>query len=139
MDSKTLFENIAQALISGWEIDTTGNGFLVLTDWRLPNNDRIEIFIRTVGEREDLYLVTDGGNLFNFLFSHGIDLNKDKASLKALNSIAENHAVQFVEYQLARGANEKDIHTAVRALLEAIKDTAFFLWHKLEGQGSPIH
>ena len=66
MDEKTLEQNLAETLVEGWDISSTGNGFLVASDWRWPNNERIEIYVRNVGEREDLFLVTDGGELFNY-------------------------------------------------------------------------
>jgi len=136
MDERTLTQNLAEELIDGWDIMSTGSGFLIITDWHWPNDDRIEIYVRTVGDREDLYIVTDGGNLFNFLFSHGIDLNKDHHGMKVLSGIAENCGAKIVDYQMARGANDGDLHRAIRLLLEAIKDASFLLWHKLEhGEG----
>jgi hypothetical protein len=139
MDTDKLFQNLAEEMIRQWDIMPTGSGLLVTTDWQLPNNDRIEIHVRPVGEREDLYLVTDGGELFNFLFSHGIDLSKDNRSMKVLNSIAANYGAQFVEYQMAKGANDTDLHSAIRLVLEAVKDAAYILWHKLDQREKKIH
>lgn len=138
MDERQLWQNLAEEMVSGWDIDPTGSGFLILTDWRLPNDDRIEIYVRAVGEREDLYLVTDGGNLFNFLFANGIDLNKDAAGMKTLSKIAETYGVKIVDFQMARGAGEGDLHRAVRMLLEAVKDASYLLWRSV-GLEESIH
>jgi hypothetical protein len=138
MDEKQLWQNLAEEMIGRWDISPTGSGFMVTTDWRLPNDDRIEIYVRTVGEREDLYLVTDGGNLFSFLFSHGIDLNKDERAKKVLSRIAETYEIKVVEFQMAKGANDSDLHHAIRMLLEAIKDASYLLWQRLD-QGGSLH
>jgi len=139
MDIKTLLENLAEELVREWEITPTGSGFFMVTDWRWPNDERIEIYIRAVGEREDLYLVTDGGNLFNFLFAHGVDLRKDKHGMKFLNGIAEHFGAKIVDYQMARGANDADLHQAIRMILEAIKEASFILWYKLSQESEPVH
>ncbi len=140
MDETTLRQNIGKELIDGWNITATGNGFLVATDWHWPNQDRIEIFVRAVGEREDLFVVTDGGDLFNFLFSHGIDLARDGQAMKIFNSISRSNGAEFVDYQIIRGANPADLARAVRLVLEAIKDIAHLLWYKLgqEQEGEPV-
>lgn len=132
MDERTLEQGIAEELIQGWNISPTGDGFLVITDWHWPNNEHIEIYVRAVGEREDLYIVTDGGELFNFLFSHGIDLRKDKQALQLVERVVDNHEGKFVDFQMVRGANDTDLARSVRLMLEAIKDAACLLWHRLE-------
>ena len=63
MDEIALEEQLAEGLIGGWEILSTGNGFLVITDWRWPGDEKIEVHARRVADRDDLYLVTDGGEL----------------------------------------------------------------------------
>jgi hypothetical protein len=131
MDEKSLVENLAEELIKGWDITPTGSGFLISTDWRWPNHERIEVYVRTVGEREDLYLVSDGGEVFNFLFAQGIDLAKDSQGMKIFSGVAQNYGAKIVDYQMAKGASDADLPQAVRAILEAIKDVSFLLWHKL--------
>lgn len=138
MSVKDLDERLALAFIEGWDIIPTGGGFLIRSDWCWPNRDRIEIHVRSVGDREDLFLVTDGGDLFSYLFSQGIDLTRDKAALKAISSVAANYETKFIDYQIARGANEEDLPRAIRLVLEAIKDASLILWHKL-GKGEPLH
>lgn len=132
MDESNLEEKLASVFIQGWDITSTGSGFLLTSDWRWPNAERIEIRIRTVGEREDLYLVGDGGDLFNFLFSQGIDLSKDKAALKKISDVIENYEAKLVDFQIAKGANEEELPHAIRLVLEAIKDASLMLWHKFE-------
>jgi len=134
MSYKDLDEQLAIAFIKGWDIIPTGGGFLISSDWCWPNRDRIEIHVRTVGEREDLFLVTDGGDLFNYLFAQGVDLTKDKGALKTISNVVENYEAKFVDYQIAKGANEADLPRAIRLVLEAIKDTSLILWYKLEKQ-----
>lgn len=131
MDQKTLVENLAEELIGEWDIIPTGNGFLISTDWHWPNHERIEVHVRTVGEREDLYLVSDGGEVFNFLFAQGIDLTKDAQGMKVYNGVAQSYGAKIVDFQLAKGASDADLHKAIRAMTEAIKDVSFLLWHKL--------
>lgn len=138
MDERNLEEKLALAFIEGWEVIPTGNGFLLSSDWRWPNAERIEIHVRTVGEREDLYLVSDGGDLFNFLYSRGIDLSKDKAALDKIGAAVENYQSKLIDYQIAKGANEEELPGAIRLVLEAIKDASLMLWHKFE-KGSHLH
>ena len=138
MDERNLEEKLAFALIEGWSITPTGNGFLVSSDWRWPNEEHIEIHVRTVGERDDLYLVSDGGDLFNFLYSQGIDLTKDKVALGKINDIAEIYESKFVDYQIAKGANEEDLPRSIRLVLEAVKDASLVLWHRFE-KGKNLH
>ena len=138
MDDINLEEKLAMAFVEGWTVTSTGNGYLLASDWRWPNDERIEIHVRTVGEREDLYLVTDGGDLFNFLFSQGIDLTKDKAALTRISHAVESYEARFIDFQIAKGANEQDLARAVRLILEAIKDASLLLWHKFE-KGSHLH
>lgn len=132
MDEKILFENVAQEMIQGWEVIPTGNGYLIETDWRLPDDERIEIYVRMVGDREDLYLVTDGGNLFNFLFAHGIDLAKDSDGTRILNGVLTRYSARLAESQIVKGATEEELAQSVRALVETIKDASLLLWHKLK-------
>jgi len=138
MDDKTLEQNLAEVFVEGWDISSTGNGFLVATDWRWPNSDRIEVYVRNVGERADLFVVTDGGDLFNYLFSQGVDLTKDEQGMRIIRNVVENYGAKFVDFQIARGAGEGDLPRAIRMLLEAIKDASLVLWHKLE-KASPLH
>lgn len=136
MEEKTLERSLSEVLVQGWDITGTGNGFLIATDWQLPNGERIEIYARRVGDREDLYIVGDGGELFNLLFANGIDLSKDEQGMKIISRIAENYAAQIVEFQLVKGAKEDELAQAVRMILEAVKDASFLLWHKLDPKGS---
>ncbi|MEN6483258.1 MAG: DUF1828 domain-containing protein [Syntrophobacteraceae bacterium] len=128
--------SLSEVLVQGWDITGTGNGFLITTDWQLPNSERIEIYARRVGDREDLYVVGDGGELFNLLFANGIDLSKDEQGMKIILRIAENYAAQIVDFQLVKGAKEEELAQAVRMILEAVKDASFLLWHKLDPKGS---
>lgn len=132
MDEKALFQNLAEELIKGWDVIPTGGGYLVLTDWQWPNQEHIEVYVRTVGQREDLFLVSDGGEIFNFLFAQGIDLSKDENAMRLFNSVAQNYGAKIVDYQMAKGASGSELQTAIRMLVEAIKDVAFILWHKIE-------
>lgn len=136
MEEKTLERSLSEVLVQGWDITGTGNGFLITTDWQLPNGERIEVYARRVGDREDLYVVGDGGELFNLLFANGIDLSKDEQGMKIISRIAENYAAQIVEFQLVKGAKEDELAQAVRMILEAVKDASFLLWHKLDPKGS---
>jgi len=132
MDERDLEQKLALTFIDEWDIISTGNGFLVTTDWRWPNAERIEIHVRMVGDREDLYLVGDGGDLFNFLFSQGIDLSKDGPALKRISDVVENYEAKLVDFQIAKGASEEELPYAIRQVLEAIKDASLMLWHKFE-------
>ena len=136
MDEKVLERKLAEELVGGWDIIPTGNGFLVATDWKWPNNERIEIHVRTVGEREDLYVVTDGGELFNLLFAEEVDLTKDENGRKLLDAVADEYGAKVVDFQVARGANEQTVSLATRMILEALKAASFLLWHKVGHKGS---
>lgn len=136
MDEKLLFENLAQELIREWEIIPTGDGFLVMTDWNLPNDERIEIHVRTVGEREDLYVVTDGGNLIGFLYTEGVTLDKDENASRIVNGVMKKYNAQLVDFQIAKGANDENLARSVRDILEAVKDASLLLWHKLNDRSS---
>lgn len=135
MDEKMLEERLAEELIQPWQVLAAGNGFLVVTDWRLPDDEHIEIHVRNVGDRGDLFLVTDGGEVVNTLFSHGVDLTRDPSGSRMIERAAERYGVKIVEGQMVRGAGEGDLHHAVRMVLEAVKEASCMLWHKLEPPG----
>jgi len=134
MDENDILEALAEDFLQGWDVAPTGGGFLITTDWVLPNNERIEIHVRRVGDREDLFIVTDGGELINYLFSQGVDLTRDRDSQRVLSGIAENRSIKISEHQLVKGANEEEIAGAVRVLLEAVKEASFSLWHKIKSK-----
>jgi len=131
MDENEILEALAEDFFKGWRVAPTGGGFLITTDWSLPNNELIEIHVRKVGEREDLFIVTDGGELINYLFSEGVDLTLDRSSQRILDGIAENRTVKITEHQLVKGASEEELAGAVRMVLEAVKEASFSLWHKI--------
>ncbi|SPF47629.1 conserved hypothetical protein [Syntrophobacter sp. SbD1] len=134
MDENQVLEALAEDFFHGWDVAVTGGGYLITTDWVLPNNERIEIHVRRVGDREDLFIVTDGGELINYLFSQGVDLTRDRDSQRILDGIVENRSIKISEHQLAKGANEEEIAGAVRVLLEAVKEASFSLWHKIRSK-----
>ncbi len=109
MDENEILEALAEDFFRGWDVTPTGGGFLIATDWVLPNNERIEIHVRRVGDREDLFIVTDGGELINYLFSEGVDLTRDRDSRRILDVIAENRSIKVTEHQLVKGAKEEEI------------------------------
>jgi len=131
MDENEILEALAEDFLQGWDVAATGGGFLITTDWVLPNNERIEIHVRRVGDREDLFIVTDGGELINYLYSEGVDILSDRGSRRVLEGIAENRSLKITEHQLVKGANEEEIAGAVRVVLEAVKEASFSLWHKI--------
>jgi hypothetical protein len=134
MDENEILEALADDFFQGWRVAPTGGGFLITTDWVLPNNELIEIHVRRVGEREDLFVVTDGGELINYLFSEGVDLTRDRGGRSILDGIAENRSIKIVDHQLVKGANEEEIAGAVRVVLEAVKEASFSLWHKIKSK-----
>jgi hypothetical protein len=134
VDEKVLEEKLAEELIAGWEVVPTGSGFLVTTAWRWPNDEMIEIFVRRVAERDDLYLVTDGGELFNFLFARGMDLTQDSRSMEILDSIAESAGARMIDYQIVKGANNEDLPRSIRLIAEAVKEGAFLFWYILSSK-----
>ncbi len=140
MDEREILDQLVESLYEGWDVIPTGGGFLVATDWRMPDDERIEIHIRRVGDREDLFLVTDGGELVNFLFAHGVDLSRDQESRRRLEGTAEKHSIKIADQQLVKGAAENEIASAVRSMLEAVKEASFLLWHKIRVQtGDSVH
>ncbi|MGA3113782.1 MAG: hypothetical protein ABSF90_05025 [Syntrophobacteraceae bacterium] len=134
MDENEILEALTEDFFQGWDVTPTGGGFLITTDWVLPNNERIEIHVRRVGDREDLFIVTDGGELINYLFSQGVDITRDRDSKRTLNGIAENRSIKVTEHQLVKGANEEELAGAVRVVLEAVKEASFSLWHKIKSK-----
>ena len=140
MDAEDILDGLAEDFFRGWDVMPTGGGFLIVTDWTLPNNERIEIHVRKVGEREDLFIVTDGGELIGFLFSHGVDISKDPESRRVLNGISENRSIKITDYEFVKGAGEDELPGAVRGMLEAIKEASFSLWHKIASKpADPVH
>jgi hypothetical protein len=134
MDEIEILEALAGDFFQSWSVAPTGGGFLITTDWVFPNNELIEIHIRRVGERDDLFIVTDGGELINYLFSEGVDLARDRDGRRMLEEIAGNRSVKMVDHQLVKGANEEEIAGAVRVVLEAVKEASFSLWHKIKSK-----
>ncbi len=131
MDETVLGERLAEELIAPWEVVPTGNGFLVVTDWRWPNEERIEVHVRRVAQRDDLYLVTDGGELCNFLFAKGMDLRQDPRRMELLEQLAAESGAGMIDYQIVRGAGDEDLSHCIRRVLEAIKEGAFVFWREL--------
>jgi len=131
VDENVLEEKLAEELLEGWQVVPTGSGFLVTTAWRWPTGEMIEIYVRKVAERDDLYLVTDGGELFNFLFARGIDLRQDDRNMKLLQSIAAGSGAKMIDYQIVKGANDDELPRSIRLIVEAVKEGAFLLWHLL--------
>lgn len=119
---------MGEAMITGWSFVPTGSGLLITTNWKLPDRGDIEIHVRRVGEREDLYLVTDGGELFNFFYLQGIDISRDRDAMDVVSRVAGDYGAKVVEGQVVKGANEGDFQEAVRSVLEALKEAAFILW-----------
>ena len=140
MDENDILEALTEEFLRGWNVTPTGGGFLITTDWVLPNNERIEIHVRRVGDREDLFIVTDGGELINYLFSEGIDLTRDPDNRRILDRIAQNRSIKVTEHQLVKGANEEEIAWAVRVLVETVKEASFSLWRKIKSKPQdPVH
>jgi hypothetical protein len=138
MDVKSLWQNLAEEMVRAWEILPTGSGFVVASDWSWPTSERIEIVVRSVGDREDLYLVTDGGELFNFFFAQGLDITQMDNALHRLEDLFARHGVKIVDYQLARGANDHDLPQVIRSVLEAVKEAAFLFWLQ-RSEGRNLH
>lgn len=134
MDETVLAEKMVEELIADWQIIPTGNGFLVNTAWHWPDAETIEVHVRRVAERDDLYLVTDGGQLFNFLFARGMDLRLDERSMEILHQIAESSGAGIIDYQIVRGADNEDLPRSIRLILEAIKEGAFVFWYRLSAE-----
>ncbi len=132
MHEETLLDRLGRELIESWQVVAAGNGFLVTTDWRLPNDELIEIHVRNVGDRKDLFVVTDGGEVANVLFSHGFDLTGDRGAMRMAARSAERYGVKIVDGQMVKGAGEEDLHRAVRKVLEAVKEVSCMLWHHLD-------
>jgi hypothetical protein len=132
MDENDILDALTEHFFQGWDVAPTGGGFLITTDWVFPNNESIEIHVRRVGEREDLFIVTDGGELINYLFSEGVDLTQDLDGKRILDGIAENRSIKITDHQLVKGAIEEEIAGVVRAVLEAVKEASFSLWHKIK-------
>lgn len=140
MDENEILEALAEDFLQSWDVAPTGGGFLITTDWVLPNNERIEIHVRRVGERDDLFIVTDGGELVNYLFSEGVDITRDRDCNSILEGIAQNRSIKIAEHQMVKGANEEEIAGAVRVVLEAVKEASFSLWHRIKAKpGAPVH
>ncbi len=131
MDETVLEGKLAEELLEGWEVTPTGSGFLVTTAWRWPSDEMIEISVRKVAERDDLYLVTDGGALFNLLFAGGVDLRRDDRDMEMLHKIVARSDAGISDYQIVKGANNEDLPQSIRLVAEAVKEGAFIFWHKL--------
>jgi len=95
MDENEILEALAEDFFQGWDVAPTGGGFLITTDWVFPNNERIEIHVRRVGDREDLFIVTDGGELVNFLFAEGVDVMRDSECGSILEGIVQNRSLKI--------------------------------------------
>jgi diacylglycerol kinase family enzyme len=131
VDETVLEGKLAEELLEGWEVIPTGSGFLVTTAWRWPNDEMIEIHVRRVAERDDLYLVTDGGALFNFLFAGGIDLRQNDREMEMLHQIVARSDAGIIDYQIVKGANNEELPQSIRLVVEAVKEGAFIFWHRL--------
>ncbi len=131
MDSQALLNDLTEALISGWAVTPTGTGFLITTDWTWPNGHAIEIYVRNVSEGDSLFLVTDGGELFNNFFLEGLDFTSETATIHTVKQMAQSHGTELVEYQIAKGANDSNLGLSIREMLEAVKEISFYLWQRM--------
>ena len=138
MDEKKLWQDLSEEMVRAWEILPTGSGFVIASDWSWPNNDRIEVVVRSVGEREDLFLVSDGGELFNFFFAQGMDISGNEELMRRLEEVATRHGAKLVDFQMAKGANENELPRAIRSMVEAIKEGAFLFWMS-KGRDRRLH
>lgn len=139
MDIEAIEQALAETMILGWEIVPTGGGILITTNWKMPTKENIEIHVRSVGEREDLYLVTDGGELFGTMFLQGWNLSEDMEGEALVAGSVETHGVKVVDGQLVKGANDGDLGHAIRSVLEAVKEASFLLWGKKARSASNLH
>jgi len=138
MDAERLRRELLEELVKGWEILPTGNGFVVASDWVWPTGDRIEVMVRNVGEREDLFLVSDGGELFNFFFAQGLDISSNEVSMRGIEEVAARHGAKLVDFHLAKGSGENDLSHAIRHMVECVKEGAFLFW-LCRNTGGSIH
>lgn len=136
MDEKKLWQGLLDEMVSGWEILPTGSGFVVASDWVWPTGDRIEVVVRKVGEREDLFLVSDGGELFNFFYAQGLDIAGNEELMSRLETVASRHGAKLVDFHMAKGASESELPRAIKTMLEAIKEGAFLFWLRRSSNGS---
>lgn len=136
MDEQALLNSIGEEFIRGWQMIPMDTGVLVVTDWRWPNGDGIEIYVRGVAERRDLYVVTDGGGLCSFLFAGGINLQEDSDALASLQEMVTAAGLTLVDYQVVRGAGNEDLPRAIRLILEAVKEGAFMFSRQISHKSS---
>ncbi len=136
MDEKKLWQGLLDEMVKGWEILPTGSGFVVASDWVWPTADRIEVVVRNVGEREDLFLVSDGGELFNFFFAQGLDISGNEELMRRLEEVASRHGAKLVDFHMAKGASEDELPRAIRSMVEAVKEGAFLFWLRRDLAGS---
>lgn len=134
MDESVLAEKMVEELIADWQVIPTGSGFLVNTAWRWPDRETIEVHVRRVAERDDLFVVTDGGQLFSFLFARGLDLRQDERSMAILDGIAADAGAKLIDFQIVRGADDEDLAHGIRLVLEAVKEGAFVFWYRLSSE-----
>jgi hypothetical protein len=138
MDEKKLWQGLLEEMVRGWEILPTGSGCVVVSGWIWPTGDRIEVTVRNVGERDDLFLVSDGGELFSFFYAQGLDIAGNGELMHRLEEMVGRHGARLVDLHLARGAGESDLAEAVLSMVEAIKEGAFLFWMCREG-AEPRH
>ena len=139
MDIEAVEQALAEAMILGWIVVPTGGGMIITTNWKMPTSEHIEVHVRSVGEREDLYLVTDGGELFSMMFLEGWNLSEDREGAALASSVAESHGAKLVDGQLVKGAKDEDLGQAIRSILEVVKEASFLLWGRRARSASNLH
>lgn len=132
VEEQALERGIAEEMVKGWSVIGTGGGFIIQTDWRWPHGERIEITVRRVSERDDLYLVTDGGELCASLFAQGVRLQEDETASRLLKELLDGSGAVLADFQVVRGATAGQLPGVIRNLLEAVKEAAFRAWQAFD-------
>lgn len=107
---------IVQSLGKQFSTRTLGDRCIISTPYALPNEDRIEVSIRSSG---GLAEVSDRGMSLGYLFLHGINLAENSRQEIMLKSQLRRFGVEAEGGRLVAKVSEEEVEDAVERVTEA--------------------
>ena len=122
MKCETINDILRQSFFDGWvcnKIDRSLETYLLGTTFLYPNSDCIDLIVEV---RNNDFIITDNGDLYLFLLSHGFELNEVRTF--NLNAIAERFGVNYIDHEFITEAESYNFSLKVNLLAQAIQEAA---------------
>ena len=122
MNCETINDILRQSFFDDWvcnKIDRSLETYLLGTTFLYPNSDCIDLIVEV---RNNDFIITDNGDLYLFLLSHGFELNEVRTF--NLNAIAERFGVNYIDHEFITEAESYNFSLKVNLLAQAIQEAA---------------